>query len=200
MTDWQPTGVGPPLDELVVDDFSLVDEISHPVRGPIFRRLKTPRSAAELAELMNVPVTRLYHHLNHLERVGMIRVVATRRVGAATERRYQVVARSLRADEDLYERLDQRDLVKAAGSLFDVAKLGIQRTIEARTSAGLRTDEHSIVSLGESTVDPERLDAFLEKLTALIDEFRTLESDDAAASADGTNRFTLFVACYPVVD
>lgn len=194
-TEWTPTGAAEPVAELTVTDLSLIDEVTHPVRGAIYRRLKTPRSAAELAALMEVPVTRLYHHLKHLEARGLIRVVATRRVGAVTERRYQVVALSLRLDESVIPTLPPPDLVRAAGALFDSAKLGLQRAIEAGRFGALDDTEHGLLSFLEARVGPDRQGEFVRRLKALIDEF----ADDPDEPADGS-RFTVFTAAFPVVD
>lgn len=199
---WTPTEVGDPVPELSVDDLALIDEVTHPVRGAMFRRLKTPRSAAELAELMDVPVTRLYHHLKQLEARGLIRVVATRRVAAVTERRYQVVAHSLRLDEAVIPTLPPGELARAAGSLFDNAKLGLQRAIETGRFGALDESEHSMLSFLEANVSPQRQAEFVDRLKALVEEFDDDDADGEAAAEARTDghRFTLFVAAFPVVD
>jgi DNA-binding transcriptional ArsR family regulator len=195
MSEWVPTGAGEPADELAVDDLGLIDEVTHPMRGKLFRRLKTPRSAAELAHLLDVPVTRLYHHLNQLEARGLIRVVATRRAGAVTERRYQVVAKSLRLDESVLPDLAPGDLARAAGALFDGAKLGLQRAIETGQLTGPGGGEQSLLSFNEISLSVEHRAELVARLKALIDEFDAL-GDDAA---DG-ERFTLFTAAFAVVE
>lgn len=163
-------------------------------RGAVLRRLRTPRSVAELASLMDVPVTRLYHHVNKLADLGLIQVVATRQVAAVTERRYQVTARSFSLSPQLFDAEDRTEMVLALGSLFDLAKLGMQRSVEA----GLRvagTDEHVVLSLGEIHVSDERRRELLERLEQVITEFRSdLHDDDPHA-----NHMTLFIAAFPEV-
>lgn len=197
MSDWQPTGAPPPLADLVVDDLDLIDEVIHPVRGAIFRRLKAPRSAAELAALMDVPVTRLYHHLNRLERAGLIRVVATRKVGAVTERRYQVVASSLRLDEHQLDRLDPDQLARAAGALFDSAKLGTLRALEAGRMTGVDDDNHGVLSFNEITVPAGKLPELLRRVADLVTALGADEADDDGPDVE---RAIVFVAAFPVVD
>jgi DNA-binding transcriptional ArsR family regulator len=200
MSDWIPTGAAEPADELAVDDLGLIDEVTHPVRGKLFRRLKTPRSAAELAQLLDVPVTRLYHHLNRLEARGLIRVVATRRAGAVTERRYQVVAKSMRLDESVIPGLDPADLARAAGALFDGAKLGLQRAIETGRLSTQGGAERSLLSFNEITLDSEQRIELIARLKALIDEFDALGTDTGDAAGGDGARFTLFAAAFEVVD
>ncbi len=125
------------LPALELEDLDLLAEITHPIRGRIVRNLDSPRSAAELAELLDAPITRLYHHINRLEQAGLIAVQATRRVGAATQHRYQVVAKSFTLASHLYDELDGSELAQALGSLFDVAKIRLQQVL--RESAPSRT-------------------------------------------------------------
>lgn len=196
MSDWQSSGAPEPLDELVVDDLDLIDEVTHPIRGPIFRRLKTPRSAAELAELMDVPVTRLYHHINRLEQVGLVRVAATRRVGAATERRYQVVAHSLRLSEENLADMDPREIARAAATLFDSAKLGMQRALEAGPVGTPLSIEHGILSYKELVLRPEQAAWVMTRITEMLTE---IEAEDRSGDDQG-ERLVVFVSAYPVVD
>ncbi|HSJ90714.1 MAG TPA: helix-turn-helix domain-containing protein [Ilumatobacter sp.] len=194
---WTPVpGVGEPVERFELDDLDLLGHLTHPVRGALLRRLKEPRTVAQLAAALDAPVTRLYHHVNKLEQLGLIRVVATRQVAAVTERRYQASGRSFRIARSLFETADDRELSIALGSLFDVAKHGFQRTVE---SGGYRDLDHledqSTVSLGDLALSPERRSDLVHRLSELVEEFRSdRDLDDPAAE-----HVTLFVAVYPNV-
>lgn len=181
-------------DLLELDDLDLVAELTHPIRGKILRRLKEPRSVAALAEAMNVPVTRLYHHVNRLVESGLIRVVATRQVAAVTERCYQVVAKNFKLQRELFDTLDDRELAVALGSLFDVAKVGFERVVESGGFRGIDDPaQHSMLSLGEITLSDERRVELLHRLGETVREFTSDLPDD---DSDGT-RMTLFVTAFP---
>ena len=78
---WQAVdGLEPQMERRDLSDLDLMSEVTHPIRGMILRRLKEPRTVADLAALLDVPITRLYHHVNRLVDAGLIRVVATRQV------------------------------------------------------------------------------------------------------------------------
>lgn len=194
MTDWESTGAGEPADELEFEDLDLLADLTHPVRGAIFRWLRTPHSAAELATRMDVPVTRLYHHLNRLEQAGLIRVVATRRVGAVTERRYQVVARFFRLAEERLDTYDPRELAVAMGAMFDFAKLRLQREIELRTFGGTPREQEGLMALQELSLDPARSQQFVARLRELIDEFAAAEDPDP----DELPRLAVFLVAHPM--
>lgn len=187
----------PIVDRWAMNDIDLLTEVTHPVRGAVLRRVRTPRSVAEIADLMDVPVTRLYHHVNKLAAAGLIQVVATRQVGAVTERRYQTVAEHYSIDDELLESADRRELGTALGSIFDLAKLGLQRTVEA---GELNGDDgrppRGSLSIAERHLSPAALAELLEQLESL------LERSDADLSDDDPDaiRVTLFVSAYPTVD
>jgi DNA-binding transcriptional ArsR family regulator len=192
---WTPIpGVGPPEEVFELDDLDLLGHVTSPVRGAILRRLKEPRTVAEVAAALGVPVTRLYHHVNKLEEFGLIRVVATRQVAAVTERRYQASGQSFRVARSLFETSDERELSLALGSLFDVAKLGFQRAVEAGEYRVVdQIDERSFLSLGDLALSPDRRRELVLRLVALVEEYRSdLDIDDPAAE-----HFALFVAAYP---
>lgn len=192
---WEPVpGAGETPDVFELDDLELLGHVTHPMRGAILRRLKEPRTVAQIAESMQVPVTRLYHHVNKLEQLGLIRIVATRQVAAVTERRYQANGRSFRVAKSLFETADDHDLAIALSSLFDVAKVGFQRTVESGRYRDLdHLEDQSTVSLGDLALSPERRAELVHRLTAVVGEFtsdRDLDDPDA-------EHVTLFVAVYP---
>lgn len=79
---------------LVVRTHEGLRALGHELRGRIVVLLRErAASTTELAEALGVPKGTVGHHLKVLERAGLIRVVATRRVRAVTERYYGRVAR-----------------------------------------------------------------------------------------------------------
>ena len=195
---WVPSPEATPIsDRFDLDDVDLLQELTHEVRGAIMRRLKDPRTVAEIASSLNVPVTRLYHHVNRLHELGLIQIVATRQVAAVTERQYQVLAKTYGLDPDKLGSLDRRELAIALGGLFDAAKLGFQRMVE---STGLEQlgedDDHGVLSLSEKFVSPERRDELVRRLSELAEGF---ESDREEGDPDAI-ALTVFVAAYADVN
>lgn len=183
-----------PAEVLELDRLELIDEVVHTVRGTILRYLRRPHTVGELAELLGVPITRLYHHVNRLEADGLVRVEATRRVGGVVERRYRAVARSLELSPALYEQAEGPELGRAVGGIFDVAKSALQREFELGSHVGYFHDDRAIVSLGELRLTDERRDELMARLRSIIDEF----TGDAPPPDDPRSPFRLFVAAFPV--
>jgi predicted ArsR family transcriptional regulator len=175
---WTDLTDGAPLPEIAeLESTDPLEELVHRMRGPLLRRLRTPHSAAELAAELDVPVTRLYHHLNVLESVGLIEVVATRRVGAALERRYRTVARSFRVGPDAVR--DTQDLARSLASVLDSTRADLVGAVESGAA-----EDVAVWSLRLRLAEPDRVE-LVERLDALLTEFRarTTEAADAAESA-----------------
>lgn len=195
---WVPVeGLEPPEERRDLDDLDLMNEVTHPIRGMVLRRLKEPRTVAEVAELLDVPITRLYHHVNRLVDAGLIRVVATRRVAAVTERRYQMVALSFGLGASLLNSSDPHELSAALGSLFDVAKLGFQRFVETGDFeiTDDSDDDQTVLSLAGVHLSPDRRRELFTRLGELLEEFRS----DASDTDPEASHLSVFVAINPEV-
>ena len=192
--DWTPLADAPPLqDELLLTDLDQLTEATHPIRSDLVFRLYRPHSAAELAEELGVPVTRLYHHLNRLEQLGFITVVATRRSGAKTERRYRTTARTFRLDPNAVRDADRQTVGKSLAALFDVTRNELMHEIE--TGA---LDPHDLrgmatVGLSEFTLTDEQRADFVERVKQLLDSY-----DVAEPMLEGRARFRVLVAGFPL--
>jgi DNA-binding transcriptional ArsR family regulator len=175
---WSDLTDGVPQPEVAeLESTDLLEELVHRVRGPLLRRLRSPHSAAELAAELDVPVTRLYHHLKVLESAGLIEVVATRRVGAALERRYRSVARSFRVGPDAVR--DTQDLARSLASVLDSTRADLVGAVE---SGG--AEDVAVWSLRLRLEERDRVE-LVERLDALLAEFRERSTDatDTAESA-----------------
>lgn len=196
-------GIDGPAERTQFDSLDFLEELAHPLRARIMRGLKDPHSPAELAESLDVPVTRLYHHVHRLEDAGMIHVVATRQVGAATERRYQVVALSFEIAPAFLESQDPDVVAAAVGSIYDMAKHGMQREIE-RGSFRFGDDDSTVISFGHMKLTAERRTELTDRLIALAKEFASDDPTDKAtdhtaddATDEAIERFALFIAAHP---
>ena len=73
----------------VIDDPMAVDAINDPLRWRIYNQVHQPKTARQLGDILGVQPSRLYYHLNLLERHGWVRVAEERRTaGNGVERLY----------------------------------------------------------------------------------------------------------------
>ena len=86
-----------PDEEFLIEDLEGFRVIDNPLRQRLLHLARHPKSVRELADALEVPVTRLYYHVNMLEKAGFIEAVDVRKSGAQLERVYQRLAPYLTA-------------------------------------------------------------------------------------------------------
>lgn len=107
--------------ELRIESGEALRALSHPIRSAILRELARPRSVREVAEALDQPVARLYHHVKQLLAHGFIREVEQRRAGSNTESVYQVAAGRIEVAAELtrpWGADDAGSIVEEAGRRF----------------------------------------------------------------------------------
>ena len=86
--------------------------LAHPLRLRVLELFaEQPRTTMQVAGLLGEPPTRLYHHVNALERAGLLRLRETRAKRGTTEKWYEAVAQgfqSARATPRMRGRARQR--------------------------------------------------------------------------------------------
>jgi DNA-binding PadR family transcriptional regulator len=140
-----------------------------------------------LAEAMDVPRTRLYHHVRLLEQTGIIRVVRTRQRGALPEKVYQLTAKNFRASAKLLAEYAPRH---AAAALVDpflaTTRADIIRSLtEERMDFRSRDDDRKRDMLSRHLVvlSPERRHQLITELRAVLDRY---QDDDPAGELVAT--------------
>lgn len=184
-------GTSEPDEVLDLDTIEAMLDATHPTRGMVLRRFKHPHTVAEVAAAMDVPVTRLYHHVNRLVDAGLIRVVSTRRVAAVTEHRYRVVARSFRLHDDLLASNDRVELGRALASVFDLAKIAFRQHIES-TESGTAAHDDTVVALNALQLTGDQRSELGAELEELVRRYADMSADDTP----GTSSSIVFVASF----
>ena len=100
MTDSLPDLPALP-DEVFITDPSQFEALSSSLRMRILQLCRQPSSVREIAERLDMPVTRLYYHTNLLADAGFIEVVHTRKSGARLEKIYRVAGRAITPGAEL---------------------------------------------------------------------------------------------------
>lgn len=192
--DWVPVPEAPEmLEEILIDNVELIGELTHPLRGRILHRLREPKSVAELATELEVPVTRLYHHIKRLEDDGLIGVVATRRTAIVIERRYRNLARDFTLDRSVLAATDPDTLAQAIGSVFDVTRTEFQREVRNRSLILNDPQGRAAFTFSELTLSDEHLVELTGELRQLFEKYSRLDTPD------GT-RFRLLIAGFPLTE
>jgi DNA-binding transcriptional ArsR family regulator len=128
-----------PDTEILIEDLEGFRVIDNPLRQRILHLARHPKSVREMADGLGVPVTRLYYHVNMLEKAGFLDAIDVRKSGAQLERIYQSRRGAVRPSPDFVENVG--DMKKAAhvlaGALLDITRVEVEAVIER----GLRDEE-----------------------------------------------------------
>jgi DNA-binding transcriptional ArsR family regulator len=91
-----------PVDVRPITDLLTMKLLVAPRRVQILSLLiEADRTVKEVAEIVQIPASRLYYHFNLLEESGLITVVETRKVAGTLEKRYRAVALNYLVDPSL---------------------------------------------------------------------------------------------------
>jgi DNA-binding HxlR family transcriptional regulator len=163
-----------------------------PVRMSLFKHLsEKPWTAMALAKLMKVNPTKLYYHLNTMEKHGLIKVLSTSKKRNFTEKTYRAVAQSFKLDDKLLRA--SKGYVSAA----DEAMRGIfdatERDVEAIRAQGLDpfSPTLGLALHGEYKLSAKDGKAFQKQLLALMNRFGAKQNRGRGEA------FCLSVVYYP---
>jgi DNA-binding transcriptional ArsR family regulator len=185
----------------VIDSLETLKVVADPLRLKILELLRRePQTVKQLAAAMDVPIKKLYYHINLLEEHALIRVTGTRIVSGIIEKQYQVTAYRLTVDRSLLSPASEvpgDSLDAFLSMILDHTKSGIAKSVRA-----------GLVELGEEKslqqrglvlgriwmrLSPARADAFLARLKELQEEY-VAPADDSSAD---THLYEFVVGMYP---
>lgn len=185
-----------PQAEFVIQDIETLRAISDPLRIRLLELMAQPQTVKEIATQLGVGKTKLYYHLNLLEKHGIIRVVRTRVVSGIIEKSYQVAAFSFRPAKEL---LLQGDEGKAQGaaiieSILDATRADLTHSFKmGQVALGKEAQEKQLL-LGRvvMSLTPEQAASFYERFDALLTEVAQYEKP-----APGVQTYSLTVVFFP---
>ena len=185
--DFKPAEIFP------IDDLETLQLIMTEPRIALIELLRNPSSVAQLAESLDVPRTRLYHHINALEEVGAIVVVDERRAGALNEKIYQVAARTFQPSKKFLESATPREqAIAIIDSLFSITRADLVRAVEQGQISLSDSEQKRSMTIARHmlTLTPERRAELVERLQSLLHEFEDDETDE-------TEPFGLLIIGHP---
>lgn len=150
--------------EYTMKSLDQVRTLAHPVRLKLLETLaECPRTTKQAAAIIGVPTTRLYHHVNALEKVGLIKLKETRPVRGVVEKYYEAVARKIMVGPGVFG--DKR-LGEVAGSVIEQAGRDLSEALDRIPTT---PENLSPVALRATvTATPAQIAALRKKLVALL--------------------------------
>jgi len=190
-------------DMFIIDDLEALKVIADPLRNQILEVLiNVPQTVKQVADKLGLSPSKLYYHVNLMEKHGFIEVVETRMVANMMEKYYQATANSFNVDDSLLAfqtESGKENINVMLTSIMDTTRNDILRSLEARTfqlEQGAEAKARRVIfSRLLSRIPESRADEFRERLDALLKEFG--ESD--VADDESAQMYAMTIAFYPSI-
>jgi len=171
-----------PLSDLWIRDLETIKVFADPLRLRIIKLMQTPKTVKELAAALEIPVAKLYYHVNLLHKHNLLQVVAQNLESGIVEKVYQVTARQFMLANPLLAGTDFP--TEAASAIFtDLLQetvAGFQQALAARDPRETTPPRHPFLSQKGVRLSDTQLTALHTRLDALIKEVTTLAKENVA--------------------
>jgi DNA-binding transcriptional ArsR family regulator len=196
MEEFKPITVGR------ISDLETLKVIADPFRKQIIEILvPNPQTINQIAEKLGLSPSRLYYHVNLLEKHDLLRVVDTTVRGNIIEKHYWVTAYEYKIEDGLFNfgtPEGQKQISDLMVSAIETTREDIIRSLEARAyNLEHGAEEHPRMVLIDrvlSKLSDDQADEFIVRLKALIKDF---EAADSTQLAEETQNHALAVVFYP---
>jgi DNA-binding transcriptional ArsR family regulator len=186
-----------------IKDLAQVRVLAHPLRLRILGVLgREAHTTKQVAEILGEKPTRLYHHVEALERAGLLLLTETRPNRGTLERYYRAAGTKFVVAASL---LTTTHAAAPGGAAITPAVAAIVETTRQELEAWAARsgpaeeggDPLPLVARALVAASPERLASLREQLLGWLEKARTCRSEDEAAS--GALTYAITVAFYPIV-
>ncbi len=183
-------------EEIRITDLETLKVISDPLRVQILEHIGLVSDAGGLttvkllAEELDIPTTKLYYHINLLEKHRLIQVAETRVVSGIIEKHYQISAKKIRADFDISKntKLDRNEgmalALSSISNMFEIAQTNVEKSFQHRLEETQEGEHKSVPMLTSQAVlqlSPEQAGDFIARLNTIVNEFEEIKNLEGLA-------------------
>lgn len=181
----------------MLKDVNQVKVFAHPLRAKLVEAFADrPRTAKQVAEMLGQKPTRLYHHVEALERVGLIKLVKTQRKRGTVEKYYRTVARRFSVDSGLLQTKGKNRMLGQYRAMFATLLENtineINESISAKLICPQNSETRAILVRKHIRTSSDGVKAMESKVQKLIDELT------AGEKAKGDLEYGLTLIFYPL--
>jgi len=204
MTEGNPETVKfKPAAEMIISDLETLKVVADPLRLSIIELLAKPSTVKRVANKIGKPPTKLYYHINLLEKHNLIQMVDTRIVSGIVEKHYQTAAQNFRVSRDLLTPSSE-----GFDESFDVILGGIwtdaREDLRDSLLAGIAIpDEDAPIhkqmrfSRARMWLSPEKAEAFYNRMQEVMEEFRGWDEEEQQPDAPDAQPYSLLYLLHP---
>ncbi len=171
---------------------------AHPLRVRLLEAFADKaRTAKQAAELLRQRPTKLYHHVDALERVGLIKLVKTQKKRGTLEKYYRTVANQFAVDSKLFRLKGQGK--EAFGefqamfmAMLDNTVSEVNQSIKQRLIKQGKRECEAIMARTHVRTTQTKVVQLKRKIRKLLNDFRAAKQDKGEAE------YGLTLVFYPV--
>ena len=194
----------PIQDSYTVADLEQVKVLADPLRLRILEAFCEERTTKQVADRLGEKPTKLYHHVDLLDRLGLIQLMRTKKNRGTLEKYYLAVAKTFRVDSTVFSAADTGTSPKAeslqamVSHVFETTAaemrglIGIAGGKAAEAAEALEREEAMLTYL-DLRVTKQQADDLRERLRATIAELTSGEEEKGDLL-----RYRLTLAYYPL--
>lgn len=192
-----------PAEEMVIEDLKTLKVLSDPLRLRIRELMTEPTTVKLVAEQLKIPATKLYYHIDQLEKHGLIVLVDTRIVSGIIEKHYQISARQVRVARHLLSpggMAGEQGLNLTLKGIFEDTREDLIASINEGTASldeGAQPHESAIISSSRLLLTEEQAAEFYERLRQLFNEFLRLSRAHQDAKDKDGHYYKTLLAIFP---
>jgi DNA-binding transcriptional ArsR family regulator len=182
---------------LTISDLETLKVLSDPLRMRIVdsiglaNQIGELRTVKQLAYEVDTPASKLYYHINMLEKHGLIRVAETQIVSGIIEKHYQITAHSITIDRELFSAGAGKDekaeaVISLLDSTLDAVRADMMRIVRAIVAddevAKKFTGQRGQITRENARISLAQAEEFNQRLLALMEEFRQMSAPEGEES------------------
>jgi hypothetical protein len=195
----------PQAEPYTLKNLDQIKVLADPLRIRVLEAFCEERTTKQVAEFLGEKPTKLYHHVEALERVGLITLSRTRQNRGTVEKYYVAVATTFRADSRAFQPKKRKGSEKNVAmrqmisTIFDTTSAELVSLAEQDEEATKTIEEEAIVSFLDVRGPKAELKKIRAKLNEIIQSI-TAEAEGAPESDDDpkVGRYRLTLAYYPL--
>ncbi|MDQ7025689.1 MAG: helix-turn-helix domain-containing protein [Anaerolineae bacterium] len=190
-----------PREEYVVDDLDTLKVLADPLRLRIRELMLEATTVKQVAAALDLPPTKLYYHINLLEKHKLIVLVDTRVVSGIIEKHYQVAAQHVRVAKHLLsggEDNNTEGLSIVVDTFFETARDDLHQAVnDGAVEWDDEGERHKGLSLNTGSVQLTEAQAmdFYHEVEELFDRYHALS--DAQKSEPNLRPYRTFYVLFP---
>jgi DNA-binding MarR family transcriptional regulator len=186
-------------DSLLINDLDQLKALADPLRQKILGAFCcAPATTKQVADQLGEKSTRLYHHVDILEKAGLIQLVETRQNRGTLEKYYLAAARQFIVDRQLLsagQETDQ-DAIGPGTMLTNMLQSALHESSTRFDAQAVgKSDQPKTLLLAQGHIEMTESEAqmFIQKLQELLNDC------ESEGESEGRRSYSLNVAFFPVI-